>query len=110
MIETIILGIVILALGGLFLRFTKDQQSKLQELFNKQFKEMGDQQKELVEMLMAGSYQEWLRIKQGKKPEANDVKNEENLLDLTEDNRISFEEITGVKVNDGPKKEIRINR
>lgn len=69
---------------------------------------MQKQMKVTSEMWMAGSFQEWNRIKTGKKPLPNSIKEEPNEVELTENNRINWEDITGVKVNGGPNKKIKI--
>lgn len=85
------------------LREAHAQQESLQ-------KDLVGQMKELSEMAMAGSYQEWSRIKKGGQPIPNDVKSEPNMIEVTEENPIPLGQVTHVQVNDEPKRKIKIYR
>lgn len=71
-------------------------------------KALQDQLKEINQMQMAGSFQEWNRIKAGKRAVPNKIKEEENFTPLTEDNPIPFDEIEGVKINNEPRRKIKM--
>lgn len=100
MVEFIILSILLLAVLGFagFIYF--DSQKKQQILLQ--------QMQSANEMLMAGSYQEWNRIKAGKKSPPNKIKVEPNNMELTEENRIPWENIVNVRVDDGPARKIKL--
>lgn len=107
MIEFIILGIITLLLFG-FAMFIFNNMMRVYGEAQKQNKLLQEQVKSFGEMLMAGSLQEYARIKKGRKPIPNNIKEEPNMLDITENNRIPWDEITGVQVDNGPKRDIRI--
>ena len=66
-----------------------------------------EKNKTISEMALAGSYQEWKRIKSGNKA-VNNIKDEPNLEEITEDKRIPFDDITGVQVDNNPAQKIKI--
>ena len=111
--EFIILSIlfVVLVIGAylLYQKMAKLFDLQVSELRN-HLKEVMDQSKEMSEMVMAGGYQEWLRIKEGRKPTPNDIKDEPNTIELDESVRIPFEDITGVSVDGGPKQKVKLYR
>ena len=104
MIEFIILALLVIGFAVFaYIFYTK--QNKLTETL---VKKLNEQVEKSTEMMMAGSLQEWQRIKEGKKPYPNKLKSDPNLLELTEENRIPWDDITGVKIDEGPKKKVKI--
>ena len=98
--EFIVLAIITLFVIGLcgFIVISSQKQVKI----------LQDQLERNSQMQMAGSFQEWNRIKEGKRTKPNEIKEEPNFIPLTEENPIPFSEITGVKVNNEPKRKIKI--
>jgi len=99
-IEYIVLGI--LALG--FLGFGVFIYLNSQKQMDRMLKRL----EESNQMQMAGSFQEYERVKQGKKPTTNNIKNEPNFPELSEDNPIPFDQIQGIKLDNEPKRKIKI--
>jgi hypothetical protein len=100
MIEFIVLALFGLSTLG-FGVFIYLQSQKQAEMLQKQMKEFS-------QMAMAGSLQEYQRVKLGKRPIPNKLKNKKNFEDLTEANRIPWEDITGVKVDEGAKTKVKL--
>ncbi len=100
MSELIILVVLFIIVMGFFafVFFTLQKQLTISQ----------EQIKKVAEMLMAGSYQEWKRVEDGQPPLDNSIANEPNAPEITEDRPVSFEEITGVQVDGGPKKPVKI--
>lgn len=100
MMEFIVLSILILGVLGLA-GFIYWHSQKQIELFRGEMKSIN-------EMLMAGSFQEWQRVKTGKPPIPNTLKSEPNFQDLREEEKIPWSAIENVKVDNEPKRKIKI--
>ena len=100
MIELIAIAVLFCLTLGFVYFMMRNQQKQSQHFM--------DQMQKNTQMMMAGSFQEWNRVKKGLKPLPNKVKNEPNLQDLSEDNKIPFEDIRNVSVDGGPKREIKL--
>jgi len=74
----------------------------------KQNKVFQKQMSETTQMMMAGSFEEWKRIKDGKKPIPNKIKSEKNFKDLDESERIPFSQIQGIKVDNEPRRKVKL--
>jgi hypothetical protein len=109
--EFIILSILFVAFSVtvyfLYRRTVKSHELQAAEL-RTLLRETIDKSSQMSEMIMAGSYQEWLRIKEGKKPTPNSVKDEPNSIELDEGVKIPFDEITGVSVDGGPRQKVKL--
>jgi len=113
MIPFVILAVMVVAILGFTAFVYHDSQRRfeaLQEKSQEALKALQEQLKAQNEMLMAGSLEEWKRIKEGKEPAPNEIKDEPNFQDMAEDKRIPFDEITAVRVDEGPKAEIKLYR
>lgn len=82
-------------------------QSNQNKIVLKTLESVMEKSKIISEMAMAGSLQEWKRIKQGKRS-TNAVAPEPNFDELSENNKIPFSQITGVQVDGGPKQKIKL--
>jgi hypothetical protein len=74
----------------------------------KQIQILQKQMKDIAQMLMAGSFQEWERVQKGKKPVPNQIKSEPNFSGLREEERIPWNDIKNIQVENGPKRQIKI--
>lgn len=82
-------------------------QSNQNKIVLKTMEQVMEKNKVISEMALAGSYQEWKRIKQGKKS-VNAVAPAPNFDELSENSKIPFGDITGVHVDGGPKQKIKL--
>jgi hypothetical protein len=102
MIQFVLPAFIVLAVLGFTAYIYRDSQ--------KRFEALQEQLKAQHEMLMAGSFEEWKRIKEGKEAVPNEIKEEPNFQELSEDNRIPFGDIASVQVDEGPKANIKLYR
>ena len=104
MIEFVVVVVLAMAVVAFVVFLSLRQEKNMQG----QIGDLRSELKQAREMLLAGGYQEYERIKKKEPPPANEVIDEPNSPEISEANPISLDEITTVQIDDQPKRNIKI--